>query len=63
MALVSGETVSAATFPESTDSNVRLRKMNEQGVEAALMLPTLGVGIAHELRHEPQALFANLRAF
>ena len=61
--LVSGETVSAATFPESTDSNVRLRKMNEQGVEAALMLPTLGVGIAHELRHEPQALFANLRAF
>ena len=54
--LVSGETVSAPTFPESTDYNVRLRKMNEQGVEAALMLPTLGVGVAHELRHEPQAL-------
>jgi predicted TIM-barrel fold metal-dependent hydrolase len=37
--------------------------MDAQGVEAAIMLPTLGVGVAHELRHDPPALFANLRAF
>jgi len=27
------------------------------------MLPTLGVGVEHQLRHDPEATFANLRAF
>lgn len=61
--LVSGETVSAYTFPESMDREVRLQKMDAQGVESVLMLPSLGIGVAHELRHEPPALYANLRAF
>ena len=61
--LVHDETIAAHDFPEAMDRPSRVKKMDAQGVEAAIMLPTLGVGVAHELRHDPPALFANLRAF
>ena len=50
-------------FPEYVDRNARLRWMDEGGIEASLILPTLGVGIEHQMRHDPEATFANLRAF
>ncbi len=49
--------------PEYTDREARLRLMDEQNVEAAVFLPSLGVGVEWELRHDPPALAANLRAF
>lgn len=50
---------------EFVDKTARLAKMDEQNVEACLMLPTAGVGVEPQLR-EPQhrdALYPSLRAF
>lgn len=55
--------ICGATVPEYTDRATRLRLMDEQNIEAALFLPSLGVGVEWELRHDPVALAANLRAF
>jgi predicted TIM-barrel fold metal-dependent hydrolase len=57
--------VDGLTIPEFVDRRARLAKMDEQGVEATLMLPTTGVGLEVQLR-EPQhreALYPSLRAF
>src|SRR5262245_22469605 len=37
--------IDALAVPEFVDRKARLAKMDEQGVEACLMLPTTGVGI------------------
>ena len=55
--------IDAKTVPEFVERSARLAKMDEQGVEAALMLPTAGVGIEPQLRSEPPLLYATLRAF
>ena len=49
--------------PEFTDRSARLRLLDEQGIEAAIMLPSLGVGLEHFMMHNPGQLDANLRAF
>lgn len=41
----------------------RLAQMDEQGVETALAFPTRGVCFEHLMRHQPDVLYANLRAF
>jgi predicted TIM-barrel fold metal-dependent hydrolase len=51
-------------YPEFTDRKRRLVKMDEQGVEAAIMIPTLGVGVEPELRNKDrEILYPSLRAF
>lgn len=62
-ALLAQGLISAADLPASQDRSLRLQLMDGQGVEAALMFPTLAVGVEHELRHDAGALFANLRSF
>ena len=57
--------INALEVPEFVDRGARLAKMDEQRVEATLMLPTTGVGIEPQLR-QPQhreALYPSLRAF
>jgi len=57
--------IDGLAVPEFVDRRARLAKLDEQGVEACLMLPTAGVGIEPQLR-EPQhreALYPSLRAF
>ncbi len=49
--------------PEYRDRQARLRLMDEQGIEAVLLFPTLGVGIEHALRHDAALTHATLRAF
>ena len=49
--------------PEYRDRTVRLEVMDEQGLEACLMLPTLGVGMETALEGDPGALKASFRAF
>ena len=49
--------------PEYRDRAVRLEVMDEQGLEACLMLPTLGVGMETALEGDPGALKASFRAF
>ncbi len=49
--------------PEYRDRGARLAVMDEQGLAATLMFPTLGVGVEQALRHDPEATMACLSAF
>jgi predicted TIM-barrel fold metal-dependent hydrolase len=49
--------------PEYQDREARLRVMDEQGLAAALLFPTLGVGVEQGLLHDPQAAMSCLSAF
>jgi len=55
--------INALAVPEFVDKRARLAKMDEQDVEACLMLPTTGVGIEPQLRETPAVLYPSLRAF
>jgi predicted TIM-barrel fold metal-dependent hydrolase len=43
--------------------DARLEWMDEQGIEAAVLWPSLGLVIEHQMRRDPRACQANLRAF
>lgn len=49
--------------PVFQDRDARLALLNEQGIEAAVMLPTLGVTVEHAMRHDTAQTYANLSAF
>jgi predicted TIM-barrel fold metal-dependent hydrolase len=57
--------IDALAVPEFVDRKARLAKLDEQGVEACLMLPTAGVGVEPQLRtpRHREALYPSLRAF
>src|SRR5215472_14128724 len=57
------EVVSVADHPEFASKTARLALMDAQGVEAAIMLPTMGVSVEYDMRHDPDLLYASLRAF
>ncbi|MDJ0850475.1 MAG: amidohydrolase family protein [Myxococcota bacterium] len=49
--------------PEYTDRDARLRKMDEQGLHAVLLFPTLAVCVEHFMKDDVEQTFANVRAF
>lgn len=49
--------------PEYRDRTARLAVMHEQGLEAALLFPTLACGIEQSLRHDPEATAVVLHGF
>ena len=49
--------------PEYRDRDRRLALMDAQGVEAALLLPSLGVTLEHFMKEDVEQTCANLRAF
>ena len=51
------------SVPEYRDRTARLAVMDEQGIEATIMLPTLGVGMEAALEHDPEACCAAFGAF
>jgi predicted TIM-barrel fold metal-dependent hydrolase len=55
--------INALAVPEFVDRRARLAKMDEQNVEACLLLPTTGVGVEPQLRETPEVLYPSLRAF
>jgi predicted TIM-barrel fold metal-dependent hydrolase len=57
--------INALGVREFVDRTARLRKMDEQRVDACLMLPTAGVGVEPQLRTPPhrEVLYPSLRAF
>lgn len=57
------EVINARDFPEFTHKPARLALMDEQGLEATIMLPTLGVAVEYELRPDLDLHYASLRAF
>jgi predicted TIM-barrel fold metal-dependent hydrolase len=57
------EVVSVKDHPEFIEKKARLALMDAQGIEAAIMLPTLGVSVEYDLRSDKDLLYASLRAF
>ena len=57
--------IDGLSVPEFVERRARLAKMDEQGVEACLMLPTAGVGVEPQLRESRHriALYPSIRAF
>jgi hypothetical protein len=49
--------------PAYRERDARLALMDEQGLGACFLFPTLGVGMEESLRHDPEALVAAFRAF
>jgi predicted TIM-barrel fold metal-dependent hydrolase len=52
-----------AMLPAYQDRDARLKLMDEQGIDAAILLPSLAVCIEHPIRHDPVLTDAVLRAF
>jgi len=46
-----------------TDKNARLKFMDEQNLQASVMLPTLAVAVEEDLAHDIELSYASLRAF
>jgi predicted TIM-barrel fold metal-dependent hydrolase len=57
------EVINARDHPEFTSRTARLALLDAQDVEATIMLPTLGVAVDHDLRHDVELNHASLRAF
>jgi len=55
--------INALSVPEFVERKARLTKMDEQQVDACLMLPTTGVGVETQLRETPEVLYPSIRAF
>ncbi|HZR81101.1 MAG TPA: amidohydrolase family protein [Candidatus Binatia bacterium] len=55
--------IDGLAVPEFVDRKARLARMDEQDVEACLILPTAGVGVEPQLRETPDVLYPSLRAF
>jgi predicted TIM-barrel fold metal-dependent hydrolase len=57
------EVINAKDHPAFTSAAARLAFMDEQGLEATLMLPTLAVAVEENLSHDVGLTYASLRAF
>jgi len=57
------EVINAKDHPAFIERKARLELMDEQGVEAAVMLPTLGVAVEHDMADDVELTYASLRAF
>jgi predicted TIM-barrel fold metal-dependent hydrolase len=55
--------VSVPLDPTMVARQPRLALMDEQGVEAAIVLPSLGVTVEHFMKDDPPLTYANLHAF
>jgi predicted TIM-barrel fold metal-dependent hydrolase len=58
-----GELEPLDRHPAFRERAARVALLDEQGLEAALLFPTLGVGMQEALRHDVPALHAAFRAF
>ena len=57
------EVINAKDHPAFMNRAARLELMDHQGLEATIMLPTLGVAMEQDLVHDTDLTFASLRAF
>jgi predicted TIM-barrel fold metal-dependent hydrolase len=48
---------------EYVDRDARMARMDEQGIETALLFPTLGVCVEHFMMDDVEQMYANIRAF
>ena len=57
------EVINAKDHPAFTEKLARLALLDEQGVEATIILPTLGVSVEYDMRDDVELTYASLRAF
>lgn len=57
------EVINARDYPAFTDRKARLGFLDEQDIEATLMLPTLAVAVEEDMAHDVGLSYASLRAF
>lgn len=57
------EPIDPKNFPAFFTRKARLELMEEQGVQAAVTLPTQAVQVEHSIRNDVDALYANVRSF
>lgn len=57
------EVINAKDYPAFTDRSARLALMDDQGVEATIILPTLGVAVEQDMADDVELTYASLRAF
>jgi predicted TIM-barrel fold metal-dependent hydrolase len=57
------DVISAHDFPAMMAKPARLELMDQQGIEATLMLPTVGVAVEDDLQTDVDAMYAAYRAF
>jgi predicted TIM-barrel fold metal-dependent hydrolase len=57
------EVINAKDHPAFIDRSARLALMDEQGIEATIMLPTLGVAVEEDMGTDVELTYASLRAF
>ncbi|KPM51094.1 amidohydrolase [Frankia sp. CcI49] len=57
------EVLNAKDHPAFIERPARLRLMDDQGVEASIMLPTLGVAVEQDMVDDIELTYASLRAF
>lgn len=55
--------VTAVDHPEFIERGPRLKLMDAQGLQASVMLPTMGVAVEEDLSHDLDLLYASLRSF
>ncbi|OHV39229.1 MULTISPECIES: amidohydrolase family protein [Pseudofrankia] len=57
------DVINAKDYPAFTTPADRLTLMDSQGVQATILLPTLGVAVEQDLAHDVELTYASLRAF
>src|SRR5262249_5403452 len=57
------EVIRAQEHPAFIDRDARLAAMDEQGLQATVLLPTLGVVVEQEIGDDVELTYASLRAF
>jgi len=57
------EVINAHDFPAMMQRKARVALLDDQGIEATLLFPSVGVAVEHEIHDDVDALYANLRAF
>jgi len=57
------EVINAQDHPEFVERTARLALLDDQCVEATILLPTLGVAVEFDMIHDVELTYASLRAF
>jgi predicted TIM-barrel fold metal-dependent hydrolase len=60
---VNASPIDARKVPAFVERSARLALMDEQGVEACIMLPTFGIGVEYQLRRDPDVLYPSLASY
>jgi predicted TIM-barrel fold metal-dependent hydrolase len=57
------EVINARDFPAFVERDARLALMDDQGVEATIILPTLAIAVEQDMAGDVELTYASLRAF